>query len=76
MNYTEQYIEEAVQILNELDPAVLERVVDLLVDLRGRGGRLFFLGPAAAPGTPRMLSVISARSPRSKPIPLRTMCLS
>ncbi len=50
MNYTEQYIEEAVQILNELDPAVLERVVDLLVDLRGRGGRLFFLGSGGGAG--------------------------
>lgn len=44
MSYTETYIAEATQILARLDTAVIERMVDLLVALRERGGRLFFLG--------------------------------
>ncbi len=50
MDYTEQYIQEAVQILNELDQNALEQMVDLLVDLRSRGGRLFFLGSGGGAG--------------------------
>ena len=44
MSYTTQYIAEATQILERLDPSVIDRMVTLLVELRERGGRLFFLG--------------------------------
>jgi D-sedoheptulose 7-phosphate isomerase len=44
MSYTTKYITEASQILARLDVAAIERMVALLVDLRERGGRLFFLG--------------------------------
>jgi len=44
MSYTTEYIAEATQILAQLDTAVIERMAALLVDLRERGGRLFFLG--------------------------------
>jgi D-sedoheptulose 7-phosphate isomerase len=44
MSYTTDYIAEATQILGQLDHAAIERMVELLVALRERGGRLFFLG--------------------------------
>lgn len=44
MSYTTDYLAEAGQILARLDRAVIDRMVELLVALRGRGGRLFFLG--------------------------------
>lgn len=44
MNYTQQHLAEAGQILSQLDVAAIERMVGLLADLRARGGRLFFLG--------------------------------
>lgn len=50
MGYTAQYIEESKEILDRLDQDVLEQVVDLLVDLRARNGRLFFLGSGGGAG--------------------------
>ncbi|HKB37355.1 MAG TPA: SIS domain-containing protein [Gemmataceae bacterium] len=44
MAHTSQFIAEATQILAQLDQLAIERVATLLVDLRARGGRLFFLG--------------------------------
>lgn len=44
MSYTTTYIAEAIEILNRLDTAAIDRMVELLVALRERGGRLFFLG--------------------------------
>jgi hypothetical protein len=44
MSYTSQYIQEATDILNRLDTTVIDRMVELLVALRERNGRLFFLG--------------------------------
>ena len=44
MSHTRQYIADATQILGMLDQDAIERMVSLLVELRERGGRLFFLG--------------------------------
>jgi D-sedoheptulose 7-phosphate isomerase len=44
MSYTANYIAEATQILSQIDQTVVERMVELLVALRQRNGRLFFLG--------------------------------
>jgi D-sedoheptulose 7-phosphate isomerase len=44
MSHAQQFIAEAARILNQLDPAVLEQLAGLLVEVRRRGGRLFFLG--------------------------------
>ena len=44
MSYTSQYIQEATDILNRLDTTVIDRMIELLVALRERNGRLFFLG--------------------------------
>ncbi len=44
MNFTESYLAETNQLLSRLDVASIERLVDALVRLRERGGRLFLLG--------------------------------
>jgi D-sedoheptulose 7-phosphate isomerase len=50
MDYIRQYICEATSILQDLDRATIERIIDLLVQLRSRGGRLFFLGVGGGAG--------------------------
>ena len=50
MSYSSDYIDEAVEILKRLDQKVIDRTVDLLVELRSRGGRLFFLGVGGGAG--------------------------
>lgn len=43
-NFTKQHLEESAEIIRKLDKAAIDRVVDLLVTVRTRGGRIFFLG--------------------------------
>jgi D-sedoheptulose 7-phosphate isomerase len=43
-SYTSQHLAETAKIVQKLDPETLEKMVDLLADVRARGGRLFFLG--------------------------------
>src|SRR3984893_632076 len=43
-SYTSQHLSETAEIVQKLDPEILENMVDLLADVRARGGRLFFLG--------------------------------
>jgi D-sedoheptulose 7-phosphate isomerase len=50
MTYTEQYLTEAGEILKQLDRDAVERMVDLLVTVRERGGRLFVLGVGGGAG--------------------------
>src|ERR1700752_2755945 len=50
MDYTCNYIEEAIQILRKLDQKKIERVVSFLTDVQGGGGRLFFLGVGGGAG--------------------------
>src|ERR1700683_5395161 len=44
MSYTRQHLDEAGTIIQKLDESVIERIVDKLVEVRDRGGRLFILG--------------------------------
>jgi D-sedoheptulose 7-phosphate isomerase len=44
MTYTQQHLEEAGQIIRQLDAAEIEKMAALLVGLRERAGRLFILG--------------------------------
>jgi len=44
MNYAKRHIDEAIQAMSGLDVEAIERIAVLLVGLRERGGRLFFLG--------------------------------
>ncbi len=50
MSYTGMYIDEAIKILQTLDQDVLERMINLLVELREREGRLFFVGAGGGAG--------------------------
>ena len=44
MSFSEQYLKESVEIAETIDPEVIEKIVDLLVDIKTTGGRLFVLG--------------------------------
>jgi D-sedoheptulose 7-phosphate isomerase len=44
MSYSHQHLQEAAQIIAQLDPETCEKAVRLLGDVRARGGRLFILG--------------------------------
>jgi D-sedoheptulose 7-phosphate isomerase len=44
VSYSDTYLAEVTQIVARLDRGAIERLVELLVALRQRGGRLFFLG--------------------------------
>jgi D-sedoheptulose 7-phosphate isomerase len=48
--YTAQYLDEVREIAARLDRQVIDRLVASLVELRGRGGRLFILGVGGGAG--------------------------
>lgn len=48
--YVDQYIEEAIQILKKIDRVTIDQMVELMVDLRQRDGRLFILGVGGGAG--------------------------
>jgi len=50
VGYVAQYFKEIIEITNLLDQGAIERMVDLLVELRNKGGRLFFLGVGGGAG--------------------------
>src|SRR6202049_2810754 len=43
-SYSSQHLTETAEIVQKLDTVILEKMVDLLAEVRSRGGRLFFLG--------------------------------
>lgn len=50
MDYITQYLDEACTILSMLDRKVIAQMLDLLLQLRQRQGRLFFLGVGGGAG--------------------------
>ncbi len=50
MDHIRQYINDAKSILQDLDVSTIERIIQLLIKLRSRGGRLFFLGVGGGAG--------------------------
>ena len=44
MSYAKEHLDEAARVIAAIDVAAIEKMVGLLVDLRARGGRRFFLG--------------------------------
>jgi D-sedoheptulose 7-phosphate isomerase len=50
MSYTKQYLDEAALIVARLDIAKIDAMLELILDLRRRGGRLFFLGVGGSAG--------------------------
>ena len=50
MDYTNQYLEEASAILGLIDRDSIDEVLELLLDVRQQGGRIFFLGVGGGAG--------------------------
>ena len=50
MRFSEQHLKEAIEIIGKLDARTIERMADLLAELRSAGGRLFFLGVGGSAG--------------------------
>ena len=50
MSYARQHLNEVAQIIDQIDVASIERVVDVLAATRQLGGRLFFLGVGGSAG--------------------------
>jgi D-sedoheptulose 7-phosphate isomerase len=50
MTYSQRHLAEASAIIERLDASAIERMVDVLADVRQRGGRLFFLGVGGGAG--------------------------
>src|SRR5215469_465077 len=50
MDYTNQYLEEAGAILGLIDRDSIDEVLDILLDVRHHGGRIFFLGVGGGAG--------------------------
>ena len=50
MSYVAQYLQQATQILQQLDQSAIEKTADLLVELRNRPGRLFLIGVGGGAG--------------------------
>jgi D-sedoheptulose 7-phosphate isomerase len=44
MNYTEKFISQGLQILQQLDQKSVDRTLELLLEVKARSGRIFFLG--------------------------------
>ena len=49
-SYTEKHLSEAKQIIGKLDPRIVEKMAGLILELKKRGGRLFFLGSGGGAG--------------------------
>jgi len=50
MNYSQQHINEAIDILNSIDVSSIERMADLLAEIKQQQGRIFFLGVGGSAG--------------------------
>jgi len=49
-DYIDLYIKESIQILNTIDKSNIEKMANLLVELRSKSGRLFILGVGGSAG--------------------------
>jgi len=50
MGYAEQHMRESIQIIEKMDLEPIEKIADLLVQVKAEGGRLFFLGVGGSAG--------------------------
>ena len=44
MSFSEQHLKESIEIAEAINPEIIEKIVELLVDVKTTGGRLFVLG--------------------------------
>ncbi len=50
MSYIERYLKEAQEICQKLDQSKIEKIIQILLQAREKGGRLFFLGVGGSAG--------------------------
>lgn len=50
MTYSKKHLEESIQILNKIDPQDIEKIADILADVKIKSGRIFFLGVGGSAG--------------------------
>ena len=50
MSYAKQHLEEAVEIIHQIDTNAIEKMADLLAGVKHDGGRIFFLGVGGSAG--------------------------
>ena len=50
MNYSSRYLDEANQIIKKLDIDSIEKIVDLVANIKSNRGRIFFLGVGGSAG--------------------------
>ena len=50
MNYAKQHLTEAIEIIEKMDVAAIEKMADLLAQVKKDGGRIFFLGVGGSAG--------------------------
>jgi len=50
MSYSNDFLNESIQIINQINSDEIENVVDVLVNLRSDGGRLFIIGSGGGSG--------------------------
>ena len=44
MSYSKQHLDESIEITKAINPEIVEKIVDLLAEVKSREGRLFVLG--------------------------------
>jgi D-sedoheptulose 7-phosphate isomerase len=50
MSYAQQHLNEALEIIGKIDVAAIEKMADLLAEIKSDGGRIFFLGVGGSAG--------------------------
>jgi D-sedoheptulose 7-phosphate isomerase len=50
MSYTKQHLAEAIEIINQIDVNAIEKIADLLANVKAQEGRIFFLGVGGSAG--------------------------
>src|SRR5258708_13275953 len=50
MSYTQEHLREAAAILQRLDVAAIEKIAELLAEVKASAGRIFFLGVGGSAG--------------------------
>ena len=50
MSYAQQHLNESIEIIQKMDVAVIEKMADLLSQVKSEGGRIFFLGVGGSAG--------------------------
>jgi D-sedoheptulose 7-phosphate isomerase len=50
MSYAKQHLDEAVEIIHQIDTNAIEKMADILAGVKQSGGRIFFLGVGGSAG--------------------------